>query len=486
MSQPEPSLPAGARRAGGTGSSRRSSGGSLRAVSGFVVGLLLMGAVVLSLVTRSVTSDLPTSPVPILDYRSPEESVLLDGAGEVVARFRLVDVAEPADGATDLLVEAFFAASDPTFYESRASRATPAVDALRRAVRGSAPSASPLSTELARVMLAAEAPGLRRRIREEILATRLDADVSVVERGSAWLEWIPLCGGRRGLGLAVRDCLGVRWADLDDRHLALLAGAATAELDLRLPPEVLEARRDAVLDQLVALGRVDPEDSARYADATAEVAHPAGDDAFIERALMEARRLARDAEPRAVTASSWLEPRLQDRLARAGLLSWGAVEPHRGAVLAFGGRQDGPGEALGLALEQARRVRGGESPQVRFLRKLEVAGRVEIPLAPPAALATDELADPVETYASLMALPGTSGLKHWTSGSCRLLVHPSLVMVACGRDEPPGLDLPGLAGWVVEPQEFAIPDGARRDAAGAVVHRSGSGVEVEDEGPEPQ
>ena len=453
--------------------------GSVRAVSGFVVGFVLMGAVVVSLVTRGVTSDLPASPEPILDYRSPEESVLLDGAGEVVTHFRLVDVAEPAGAPTDLLVEAFFAASAPSFYEARASRATSALDALRRAIRGVPPAASPLSTELARAMLAGEVPGLRRRIREEILATRLDADTSVVDRGHAWLEWIPLCGGRRGLGHAARVCLDTPWDDLTDRHLALLVGAAVADLDLQPPSELLEARRDAVLDRLVTLGRLDPEDSARYADGPVGVRHQAGAQAFAERTLMEVRRLAREAEPRPVTASSWLEPRLQDRLGRAGLASWAAIEPHRGAVLAFGGAVDGAGAALDLAVRQAGRVRLAEPPEVRFLRRLEVPGREEIPLAPPASGRASRPADPVEIYAELMALPGPAGSKRLESGSCRVLIHPRLVVAACGQDEAPGLDLAELVGALVEPADFAVPDGARLDGEGAVVRRATPAVEPE-------
>ncbi len=430
-----------------------------------------MGAVVVSLVTRGVTSDLPSSIQPVLEYRSPEESVLLDGAGEVVTRFRLVDAAEAADGPTDPLVEAFFAASDPTFYEARASRATPAVDAVRRAIRGSAPAASPLSIELARVMLAGEAPGLRRRIREEILATRLDAEVSVVERGRAWLEWVPLCGGRRGLGLAARACLGTPWAETSEQHLALLAGAAVSELDLRSPPALLEARRDTVFDRLVVLGRLDPEDAARYADRPAGVQHVRGSDAFVERALLEARRLGRAAEPRPVTASTWLEPRLQDRLGRAGLTSWVALEPYRGAVLAYGDQEAGRGVAASLASEQARLLRGSEISQLRFLRKLEVAGRDEVPMAPPER-ATPGTTDAVAIYAELMALPGTDRSKRWASGDCDLLLQSALVVAACGVDGPPGLDLVAMAAGVVPTAEFTVPDGAQLDEEGSVVPRA--------------
>ena len=471
MSQEEPLQPSGGPDAPRAPLRGRRGGGAGRLVLGFVAGFVVMGVAVVSLVTRGVTSDLPTSPESILDYRSAEDSILLDGAGEVITRFRLVDVAEPAGAPTDLLVEAFFAASETPFYEARASRATPAVDALRRAIRGEPPAASPLSIELARSVLAGEAPGLRRRIREEILASRFDAEASVVERGHAWLEWVPLCGGRRGLGRVARTCLGQPFDQLSDAHLALLAGAAVADLDLRGPSSLLEAHRDAALDRLVALGRVDPEASAGFADAPAGIRHVSGAEAFSARVLMEVRRLARDAEPRSVTASTWLDPRLQARLGRSGLASWTAMEPTRGAVMAYGGAADGEGESLGLASRYARLLRGGEPPQVRFLRKLEVAGRGEIPLAPPSTTLLARQGEPVEHYAELMALPGPIGLKRWTEGNCSLLLHPQLVLVACAQVAPPGLDLSELAGAVVEAADFTVPDGARFDDEGAVVRR---------------
>jgi hypothetical protein len=470
MSKPEPRQPAASV---GAGVRRRSvrSGRVGRALLGFVAGFVLMGVAVVSLVTRSVTSDLPPSPEPILDYRSAEDSVLLDGAGEVITQFRLVDVAEPAGAPTDVVVEAFFAASETTFYEARASRATPAVDALRRAIRGVPPAASPLSIELARSILAVEAPGLRRRIREEILATRFDADVAVVDRGHLWLEWIPLCGGRRGLGRAARTCLGQAWSELSDDQLALVAGAAVADFDLRGPPSLLEAHRDAVLDRLVALGRVDPEDSARFADRAPGVRCASGAAAFQERVLMDVRRFARDAEPRSVTASSWLDRRLQDRLGRAGLASWAAVEPTRGAVLAFGGAIDGRGRALPLAIRHAALVRGGGAPQVRFLRKLEVAGRGEIPMPPPVGATAPPSGGPEQAFRELSALPGSTGLKSWTEGNCSLLLHPQLSVAACGQSGPPGLDLVELTAAVVEPAAFITPDGVRLDDAGVAIRR---------------
>lgn len=451
-----------------------------RFVTGIVAGFLLIAAATAFLVSRTLLAGLPASPEALASRRSPSDSVVLDGAGDPILRFRLVERVDPPGESPEMVVEAFLSASEPAFYEAGSSGATRLAEALARSFRGEAPDASPLSTEIARAMLGGERAGLRRRIREEILATRLDAGSPVVTRALAWLQWVPLCGGARGLDRARSECLGRSAGPWDIGESALIASAAGAGLDLRSDPDLVASRRDAALDRLVVEGLLDPQAAAGIAERPPEIRRPSGGDAFAARVVQEARRLAWTADPGTVTVSTWLDQRLQDSLASLpDAESWAAIEPTRGAVLAFGGLSSSDGPALDLALASGRRIGWEHAGNARFLRRLEVEGTGEIPLPPPRSAGGEPGPDPVAGFEALLSLPGTRGLKAWHEGSCAVLLHPVLSLAACGRDGAPLADLAEIASHLLPPAEFAMPDGARLDAFGRPARRD-VGADIED------
>jgi len=429
-------------------------------------GVVVMGLVVFSSLARSLAGDLPDLGPILFDYTSPAESRLLDGSGAEVTRFRLIEPIEAAPNVPPALVDAFLAASSPSFYEARARATTPLVEAVQHGARGEAPTASRLSTELARLLLADERPGIRRRIREEILATRLDAEATTAERVTAWLEWTPLCGSHRGLRRAA-GCLGVPVAEWSPAEVATVAAAGVGWLDLRDDGELLIARRDAIVDLLVVRGDLDPEDAAALGPPAR--GRPAdGPDAWTQVALARARAAARRVEPAPVVVTTWLDADLQATAARAlGDASWAAVNVRSGGVAALGGDALTDAGALTLASDAAR-LAGGTWAEPVVLRKVEVAGREDLSLR---RLPPRPPSDAWGRYVAVHALPLRSGVRLLARGDCVAAVHQQIAIAACADDGPPTSALIEIA-QRLPPAEFTPPDDAFVDEQGRLMRRS--------------
>jgi len=312
---------------------------ALRVMVGILGGLLcvaLVGVLGLSRATSGLTADLSS----LSAWASPIESRILDASGAERATFRLVEASSWPGGDNDELVEAFLAASPPSFYEPRALAATSLGPALQRVLGGAAPPASPLSIELARWMLSSEPPGPARRLREDILSTSLDARVALSRRVVAWMDRVPLCLGRRGLERAARVCLGRPLDTLTLGERVTLAAAASARLDLAADRDVLEARRGLVLDTLVVRGRLDGLEAAAETARGVAVPRPSGSSAWAELVALGPRhQLGRSNETRRVSVSTALDWPIQEQLA-ASLGEAGGfvvVRAEDGVVLAVGG-----------------------------------------------------------------------------------------------------------------------------------------------------
>ncbi len=312
---------------------------ALRMLVGGLAGVLsvaLIGVVSVVGVARQLPADLTA----LSSWRSPSQSTMVDDRQQVRAELLIVEPGVWPGDEHEELVEAFLAAAPSTFYESRSRRATSLGPALRRAFAGEGAPASALSVELARLLLAEETPGPVRRVREDLLATWLDADVSVSERAIAWLDHAPLCLGRRGLVRAADVCFGRPLAELSAGDKVAVAVAATWRLDLAGDPDQIRLRRTQVLDELVMRGGLSPVEAASIAHSPIPAPRSGGDEAWVELISLGARRrLGRGHETRAArieTSLIWaLKEQLAARLGPEG--TWFALEPKTGAVVAVNG-----------------------------------------------------------------------------------------------------------------------------------------------------
>lgn len=404
------------------------------------------------------TRRLPADLAGVSSWSSPAESTILDRAGIERARFRLVEPSSWPAGEHDELVEAFLAAAPRTFYEPRRSAATSVGAALRRVLAGEGPPASPLSTELARLLLAQEPPGAMRRLREDLVSTWLDATVPLSRRVVSWLDRVPLCLGRRGLEHAARVCLGNPLGELGTGARVGLAVAAAWQLDLAGDRDEIEVRRAEVFDALVVQKRLDGLDAAALVARGLAVPRPSGPEAWTELVALEPRhRFGRSNEERPVTVHTELEWELQRPLAdQLGAGSFVVLEPAAGIVRAMGGDLLGPvgttngPTPLDLAAWAAGVVRsagvGGRLPDavepapLVWTRELRVGdGPPEDPSASHRRLRTPgvhpRLASAPQDIlgaTSLTEFPLAGTLRRVTLDGATLLLHEELVVVHAG------------------------------------------------------
>ncbi len=412
-----------------------------------------------------LTASLPADLASLNAWGSPQDSRILDAVGVERARFRLVDPSRWPEGTHEELVEAFLAASPPAFYEPRSLSATSLAPALRRLLAGTAPPASPLSAELARLLLSDEPPGPARRLREDLVSTWLDAEAPLPRRVVAWIDRVPLCLGRRGLERAATVCLGTPLADLDVGARVTLAAAAAWRLDLAGDRDILQARRGQVLDELVVRGRLKGLEAARFAARGTAVPRPSGPSAWAELiALAPRHRLGRFNETRSATVETTLRWEVQTAL-RASLpegAGFVAVQTDSGDVVAMGGDvlrpvggPEGPTvldlAAWGVGMVRSASASGGlprstEGAALRWTRRvlldgragsevegssegdtLGTPGRHPLLASPPADLLG---------VASLSELPVDAGLRRATVSEAQVLLHEQLVVVWFGSEGP--------------------------------------------------
>ena len=172
----------------------------------------------------------------------------------------------PFDKFPPQLVHAFLAAEDRRFYEHQGIDYRGIGRALTANLRAGATTqgGSTITQQVAKSFLTAERT-LQRKVREAILARRLERHFSKREILTLYLNQIFLGHGSYGVAAAARRYFDKAVGDLDLGEMALLAGLARAPS--RFSPltnlEAARARRDQVLGTMVAAGYL-TEDEANH------------------------------------------------------------------------------------------------------------------------------------------------------------------------------------------------------------------------------
>jgi penicillin-binding protein 1A len=165
------------------------------------------------------------------------------------------------------LVRAFLAAEDRRFYEHQGLDLRGigrAVEANLRA-GGVAQGGSTITQQVAKSFLSSERT-IQRKIREAILARRIEMHFSKREILTLYLNQVFLGHGTYGVGAAARRYFDKSVEDLDLGEMATLAGLVRAPS--RYSPltdvEAARARRDQVLAAMVACGYVSDEEANKW------------------------------------------------------------------------------------------------------------------------------------------------------------------------------------------------------------------------------
>ncbi|WP_454596894.1 penicillin-binding protein 1A [Qipengyuania sp. SM2507] len=232
-------------------------------------GLLALGLIVLALAWMLLARGLPDAES-LLDYETPLPTVVRGVDGEIVhsyARERRVQL-QYVDFPTTL-VEAYLAAEDRTFFShggvDLAGTANAVFDYASKMGSGErAVGGSTITQQVAKNVLLGDEYSVTRKLKEMILAQRIEGVLSKREILELYLNEIPL--GRRSFGVqaASRAYFDKDVADLDLHEMAFLAILPKApERYGRAQNEQLALeRRNFVLDQMVANEFITPEQGA--------------------------------------------------------------------------------------------------------------------------------------------------------------------------------------------------------------------------------
>lgn len=197
--------------------------------------------------------------------------------------------------------QAFVASEDAAFFEHGGvdplgiARALVVNLRAGRTVQGG----STLTQQVVKNVLLSSERTYERKLREAVLARRLEAELSKEQILELYLELVYLGGGNYGVEAAARDYFGVPAAQLDVGQAALLAGLVPAPS--RYAPDVSEERardrRRLVLRRMVAVGYLTAEEAAYWGEQPLGLRSGAEDDGRQVSAsyLTAARREIRQA-----------------------------------------------------------------------------------------------------------------------------------------------------------------------------------------------
>ncbi|MEE4200480.1 penicillin-binding protein 1A [Erythrobacter sp.] len=212
-----------------------------------------------------LASDLPETDR-LVEYETPLPTVVRGADGEIVhsyARERRVQL--QYGDFPDLLVEAYLSAEDKTFFSHGGvdftGTANAVIDYLNPAREGRAVGGSTITQQLAKILLLGDEYSVTRKLKEMILASRIENVLSKEEILELYLNEIPL--GRRSFGVqaASRAYFDKDVGDLDLHEAAFLAilPKAPERYGRKGQEEAAIARRDFVLEQMEENGFITEE-----------------------------------------------------------------------------------------------------------------------------------------------------------------------------------------------------------------------------------
>jgi penicillin-binding protein 1A len=326
-----------------------------RASYGLVAILLLAGAATGALLYAELSAALP--PLSQLEnYRPPTVTQVLADDGTVIGEFFLEKrFVVPLDRIPMQVRDAFVAAEDDGFY--RHSGIDPL--SIARAfynnfvAGGTVQGGSTITQQVVKQMLLTPQKSYERKLKEVVLAMRLEQQLSKDEILSLYLNHIYLGSGAYGVAAAAREYFGKSVENLNLAEGALLAGLPQAPS--RYSPLAhwrrAKARQRYVLRRMVDAGLIDREE---------------GDEALRQPISLATRRGSYIAAPWYVEHVRRL---LEERYGTDALYQMG-LRVYTAASLDMTMAAE---EALRPALEKLDRRRGGSRKPVRALGREEVA-----------------------------------------------------------------------------------------------------------------
>ena len=319
--------------------------------AGFLGGsVVVVGSASLSLaVTRQEVANLPAV-TSVLEYTPPVTSTILASDGSVLGRFADQDrTMVSLDSVPPLLAQAFVSAEDRNFWHHRgvdpfaAARAMVANFSHRGSGRRQL-GASTITQQVVKNLLVGDEASLKRKLREALLALRVEKEIGKRRVLEIYLNQIYLGVGAYGVASAAQAYFGKPMSQIDVAEMAFLGGLpkGPANYDPLRRPDAARARRAYVIGRMLDDGAIT---QAQASQALAEpLPQPQGrglggvaDSYFAEEARREVVSKFGTAAlyHRGLTIHTTMEPALQaiaDHVLREGLVDYDRRHGWRGVL----------------------------------------------------------------------------------------------------------------------------------------------------------
>lgn len=205
---------------------------------------------------RTILQSLPTDLSDVREMRAPSSVTVFAADGSQVDEFYLERrVWVPIDELPRYVWMAFVQAEDRRFFAHKGVDLLGIARAMVVNLQAGEvqQGGSTLTQQLVKNMLVGKEKSYRRKIREAVLAWRLENELSKMEILELYLNFVPLGSGNYGVEAAARDYFGLSARNLDVGQAALLAGLvpAPSRYSPRANPEIAAERRALVLDGMV-------------------------------------------------------------------------------------------------------------------------------------------------------------------------------------------------------------------------------------------
>jgi len=335
-----------------------SDGGGQAAAKGmrvlrFLFGLVLLGGLAgvgfVALTLWYFNRDLPDY-TQLGDYQPPVVTRVQAGDGRLVAEYATEKrVFVPVKAMPPLVIKAFLAAEDKNFYshpgvDFEAMLRAGLMDVVRHFAGRRPVGASTITQQVAKNFLVGNELSLQRKIREALLALKMEKVLSKDRILELYLNEIYLGGGNYGVAAAALNYFNKSLDDLSLGEMAFLAALPKAPNNYNPArnQEAAKARRDWVLDRMVEAGFITADEARKAQEPPVEL-HKRDEtelvkaDYFAEEVRRElvARYGDKDLYQAGLSVRTSLDPKLQgfaDQALRQGLISYDRRHGYRGAL----------------------------------------------------------------------------------------------------------------------------------------------------------
>jgi len=321
----------------------------LKFLFGLVFGLGLLGAVFLGLTLWYFNRDLPDYSQ-LADYQPPIVTRVQASDGRLMAEYATEKrVFVPVKSMPPLLIKAFLAAEDKNFYSHPGvdlmSVVRAAVTDIARLHSNRRPvGASTITQQVAKNFLLGNEISLSRKIKEALLALKMERALSKDRILELYMNEIYLGGGNYGVAAAALNYFNKSLDELTVGEAAFLAALPKApnNYNPERHPEAAKERRDWVLDRMVEAGFITP------AEAQAGKAEPLVSRKRDETQLVRADYFSEEVRRQllaqygdkvlyqgGLSVRTSLDPQLQvlaDQALKHGLISYDRRHGYRGAL----------------------------------------------------------------------------------------------------------------------------------------------------------